>query len=169
MNPNGILMRGLVLGAALGIGAAALPAISAEPAAVPLAGMKEMKIAFDITDANPKVLLNKLEVIDETRQSLLKQGVTPRFVLAFRGEASRFVQTDIDKIKPEDRELAAKVAAKVKALKQAPGVESLEQCSIPLRQREIAESKVIPEIKVVENGWIALVSYQARGYAYIAP
>jgi intracellular sulfur oxidation DsrE/DsrF family protein len=159
----------MLLGAALGLGAAALPAMAAESAAVPLTGMKEMKIAFDITDANPKVLLNKLEVIDETRQSLLKQGVTPKFVLTFRGEASRFVQTDIDKIKPEDRELAAKVAAKVKALSQSPGVESLEQCSIPLRQREIAESKVIPEIKVVENGWIALVSYQARGYAYIVP
>ena len=165
---NATLMRRLLLGTAVGL-AAALPAIAAESAAVPLAGMKEMKIAFDITDANPKVLLSKLEVIDETRQSLLKQGVTPKFVLAFRGEASRFVQTDIDKIKPEDRELAAKVLAKVKALKQAQGVESLEQCSIPLRQREIAESKVAPEIKVVENGWIALVSYQARGYAYIAP
>ena len=169
MDSNRNLGYAMLLGTALGLVAAAAPAIGAEPAAVPLAGMKEMKIAFDITDANPKVLLSKLEVIDETRQSLLKQGVTPKIVLAFRGEASRFVQTDIDKIKPEDREAAAKVAAKVKALKAEPGVESIEQCSIPLRQREIAESKVIPEVKVVENGWIALVSYQARGYAYIAP
>lgn len=164
---NGLHRLVLVLTIALSTVASVCGA--AEPASVPLSGMKEMKIAFDITDGNPKVLLSKLEVIDETRQSLLRQGVTPRFVLAFRGEASRFVQTDVDKIKPEDRELAARIAVKLKALNQAQGVESLEQCSIPLRQREIAEAKVIPEIKVVENGWIALVSYQARGYAYIAP
>ena len=51
-----------------------------------------------------------LNVIDETRQSLIKQGVTPRMVIAFRGPATKLVQTDTEKIKPEDRDGAAKIA-----------------------------------------------------------
>ena len=42
-----------------------------------LAGLKEVKVGFDITTGDAKALLNRLNVIDETRQSLIKQGVTP--------------------------------------------------------------------------------------------
>ena len=48
-------------------------------------------------------------MIRETRQSLLKQGVTPSFVIAFRGPATKLVQKDMEKVKAEDREVAAKI------------------------------------------------------------
>ncbi len=72
-----------------------------------LTGLKEVKVAFDIKDGDGKLLLGRLDIIDETRQSLIQQGVTPHFILAFRGPATRLVQTDPDKIKPEDRAMAA--------------------------------------------------------------
>jgi intracellular sulfur oxidation DsrE/DsrF family protein len=134
-----------------------------------LAGLKEMKIAFDFTDGNPKVLLAKLGNIDVTRKQLIADGVTPYMVLTFRGDASYFTQADLDKVKPEDREDARKVAAKLKELRTASGVESLEQCNLPLAPRKLKASEVMPEVKVVGNGWISLVAYQHRGYAYIAP
>lgn len=34
-----------------------------------------------------------LNTIDETRESFVRQGITPRFVLAFRGPASLLTQT----------------------------------------------------------------------------
>lgn len=142
------------------------PAAAADPA---LAGLKEMKLAFDITEANPKALLVKLATIEETRDALARQGVTPRFVLAFRGEASRFTQTDVDKIRPEDREAAARVAAALRALRGAEGVEAIEQCSLPMRSRNIRSEDLLPEVRQVPNGWISLAAYQHRGYAYIAP
>jgi hypothetical protein len=49
-------------------------------------------------------------VIDETRAPLIKRGVTPNFVVTFRGPATRLVQTDMTKVKPEEREVAAKIA-----------------------------------------------------------
>jgi intracellular sulfur oxidation DsrE/DsrF family protein len=154
-------------------GCASAPAPSASNAAPDnrdaLAGVTEMKIAFDITDGNPKVLLAKLGVIDTTRKQLIEDGVTPRMVLAFRGDASYFTQADVEKVKPEDREDARKIAAKLKELRAANGVEALEQCNLPLAPRKLKSVDVMPEVKVVGNGWISLVAYQRRGYAYITP
>src|SRR4051812_22356081 len=87
-----------------------------------LTGLSDGKIAFDLKEGEGKALLARLDSIDETRQSLIEQGVTPHFILAFRGPATRLVQTDQDKIKPEEREMAAKVAAKIKEMSGARGV-----------------------------------------------
>jgi intracellular sulfur oxidation DsrE/DsrF family protein len=134
-----------------------------------LSGLSEGKIAFDLKDGEGRALLARLDIIDETRQSLIQQGVTPHFILAFRGPATRLVQTDQDKIKPEDRELAAKVAAKIKELSAARGVDGFEQCSLAVRTQGTSADKVLPQIRVVGNGFISLMAYQAKGYAYIAP
>jgi intracellular sulfur oxidation DsrE/DsrF family protein len=134
-----------------------------------LAGMREVKMAFDITDGNPKVLLAKLTVIDLTRRQLIDAGVTPRMVLAFRGDASFFTQVDLEKVKPEEREDAKKVAAKIRELRALGGIEAMEQCSVPLPARKLRGADVMPEVRLVQNGWISLVAYQARGYGYIVP
>ena len=134
-----------------------------------LSGLKDGKIAFDIKEGNGKLLMARLDIIDETRQSLIKQGVTPHFILAFRGPATKLVQTDQEKIKPEDREMAAKIAARIKEMSKAPGVDGFEQCAVASRQQETKTDLVLPEIRVVGNGFISLMAYQAKGYAYIAP
>lgn len=134
-----------------------------------LTGLKEVKAAFDIKDGEGRVLLARLDIIDETRRSLIEQGVTPHFVLAFRGPATRLVQTDQDKIKPEDREMAAKVAARIREMSAAPGVDGFEQCAVAARQQGTKTENVLPQIRVVGNGFISLAAYQAKGYAYIAP
>jgi intracellular sulfur oxidation DsrE/DsrF family protein len=134
-----------------------------------LAGLTEVKVAFDITAGDGKGLLNRLNVIDETRQSLIKQGVKPNFVLAFRGPATKLVQTDIEKVKAEDRAEFAKIAEKIREMSGAQGIQGLEQCSVAIRQQGTAADKVLTPIKVVGNSWISLMAYQAKGYAYIAP
>ena len=134
-----------------------------------LAGLKEVKVAFDIKDGDAKLLLARLDIIDETRQSLIAQGVTPHFILALRGPATKLVQTDADKIKPEDRAVAAKIAARIKEMSAAPGVDGFEQCAVAVREQGTKAELVLPEIRVVGNGFISLMAYQAKGYAYIIP
>jgi intracellular sulfur oxidation DsrE/DsrF family protein len=134
-----------------------------------LQGITEGKIAFDITDGGGKLLLKRLDIIDETRRSLIQQGVNPHFVIAFRGPATRLVQTEIDKIAPEDREAARAIAAKIDAMSKESGVDGMEQCSVAAHEQGIKPDKVMPAIKVVGNGFISLMAYQARGYAYIRP
>ncbi|MHB8455939.1 MAG: hypothetical protein ACYDDO_14870 [Acidiferrobacterales bacterium] len=134
-----------------------------------LAGMKEVKVAFDITTGDAKGLLNRLKIIDETRRSLIQQGVTPHFLLAFRGPATKLVQSDPSKIKPKDRAVAAQIAAELKVMSAAPGIDGLQQCSVAVREQHTQAKKVDPGVIVVGNAWISLMAYENRGYAYIAP
>jgi intracellular sulfur oxidation DsrE/DsrF family protein len=134
-----------------------------------LADLKEVKVGFDLKDGDGKLLLNRLEIIDETRQSLIQQGVKPHFILAFRGPATRLVQTDPELIKPQDREMAAKIAAKIKQMSASSGIDGFEQCAVAAREQGTKVENVLPEVRVVGNGFISLMAYQAKGYAYIAP
>jgi intracellular sulfur oxidation DsrE/DsrF family protein len=134
-----------------------------------LAGVKQMKIAFDITTGNPKSLLGRLEVIDTTRKQLMAEGVEPHFVLALRGDASPFAQSDLSGLEPEDRPLGEKIKAKLRELKGAKGVDSVVQCAVSLPPRKLTPEGVMSEVKVVGNGWITLASYQQKGYSYIVP
>lgn len=130
---------------------------------------REVKIAFDITEGNPQALVAKLGIIDTTRKQILESGGTPRLVLAFRGEASYFTQTDLSKVKENDRAEALRVSAKLRELRGQNGVEAMEQCNLPLAPRKLAKEALMSEVKLVPNGWIALAEYQRRGYSYIAP
>jgi intracellular sulfur oxidation DsrE/DsrF family protein len=134
-----------------------------------LKGMTDGRIAFDITDGSGKALLNRLNIIDETRRSLIAQGVKPHFVIAFRGPATKLVQIEMDKIAPEDREMARTIAAKIEAMSKESGVDGIEQCSVAAREQGTNPDKVVAPVKVVGNGFISLMAYQARGYAYIRP
>lgn len=154
------------LGAAL---AALILAGCATPGTEMAAHSKEMKLAFDFTDASPVVLLNKLNNVDLTRKQLIEAGVTPKIVMTFRGNASYFTQTNLAAVKEADRADALKVAAKLREMKLAPGVQALEQCNLPLADRKLKPADLMQEVKLVPNGWIALGGYQQQGYAYIAP
>jgi len=134
-----------------------------------LSGLNEVKVAFDMQAGNSAALLKQLEVIEETRESLIKQGVKPSFVITFRGPATKLVQTDPSQIAAEDRANASTIAGKIRALKEAEGVASIEQCAVAVRLAGTKQENVLPEIKIVGNGWISLMAYQAKGYGYIAP
>ncbi len=134
-----------------------------------LTGLKEVKVAFDIKEGSGKGLLNRLDIIDETRESLIKQGVTPHFILAFRGPATKLVQTDPAEIKPEDRPMAEKIAHKIQQMSSAQGVDGFEQCAVAVREQGTKVEKVLPQVHVVGNGFISLMAYQSKGYAYISP
>jgi intracellular sulfur oxidation DsrE/DsrF family protein len=89
--------------------------------------------------------------------------------MTFRGNASFFTQTNLAAVKESERAGALKVRAKLREMKQAPGVEGLEQCNLPLADRKLKPADLMQEVKLVPNGWIALGAYQRLGYAYIAP
>jgi intracellular sulfur oxidation DsrE/DsrF family protein len=137
--------------------------------AAALQGLTEVKLAFDITADDAKRLMNVLDTIEETRAGLARQGVTPHIVVTFRGPATKLMQTDQTLMKPDDRKQAAAIAAKIKALSSAYGIDGIEQCNIAVRGAGTKPENVVPGIKVVGNGWISLAAYQAKGYAYIAP
>lgn len=129
----------------------------------------EMKVAFDVTTGNPQAVMKILDVIDLTRKQLIDKGVTPKMVIAFRGDASYYTQTNLSAVKEADRADALRIAAKIRSLRKAQGVEALEQCNVPLADRKLKPADIMQEVKLVPNGWISLAEYQKKGYAYIAP
>ena len=131
-----------------------------------LAGLREAKVIFDITTGDAKKLLSRLELIEETRDGMLKQGVKPRFVLAFRGPASLLVQKDQNRIKLEDLEVAAKIAQKIGAMSKDKDY-TLEQCAVANRYLKIKNEDTIPELHVIGNSFISIAGYQNKGYSYI--
>jgi intracellular sulfur oxidation DsrE/DsrF family protein len=133
------------------------------------ASAKEMKLAFDFTDGNPVVLLNKLNNVETTRKQLIESGITPKIVMTFRGNASYFTQNNLSAVKENERADAIRVVTKLRELQQSPGVQGLEQCNLPLADRKLSPANLMQEVKLVPNGWIALGAYQQQGYAYIAP
>ena len=166
----GTLAAALALGLALGLGGTVGACHAQTPNdAAALQGLKEVKLAFDVTADDSKRLMSVLDVIEETRASLAKQGVTPHIVVTFRGPATKLVQTDQTLMKPEDREQATAIASKIRALSTASGIDGIEQCNIAVRGAGTKPENVVPGIKVVGNGWISLAAYQSKGYAYIAP
>jgi len=132
-------------------------------------GSKEARMAFDITNGSPQVVNLTLAVIDMTRKQLIEAGVTPRIVIAFRGDASYFTQESLAVVKETDRADALQVKARIRELRKASGVEGFEQCNVPLASRKLKGTDLMQEVKLVPNGWIALANYQQQGYAYIVP
>jgi intracellular sulfur oxidation DsrE/DsrF family protein len=126
------------------------------------------KAIYDITEGDGQKLLGRIEVIDETREALVQQGVSPQFVLAFRGGATKLVQTDMEKVKPEDRPWAAKIAARLDQMSKIQGV-SLQQCAVAIKHAGTEAKNVLPVVKVIPNSYIAIMAYQAKGYSYIVP
>lgn len=131
-----------------------------------LQGLTDVKVIYDVTTGNAKKLLSRLELIEETRESIIRQGGKPHFILSVRGPASLLVQKDTSRIKPEDMEAAAKISEKIKAMSKEPEYQ-LNQCAVANRYLKIKNEDTLPEVKVVGNGWISLAAYQNKGYAYI--
>ena len=152
--------------AALALGGCVAVSTSDNAAATP---SREMKMAFDVTDSATAPLIVKLETIETTRKQLIDQGYTPRIVVTFRGNASYFTQTDMSLVKEADRADALKIQGMIRRLRKDNVIDSAEQCNIPLASRKIDTKNLMPEVKLVPNGWIALAEYQRQGYAYIAP
>lgn len=131
-----------------------------------LQGLADVKVIYDVTTGIAKKLLSRLELVEETRDSIVKQGGKPHFILSIRGPASLLVQKDESKIKPEDLPVVAKIKEKIKAMSKEPEYQ-MNQCAVANRYLKINNEDTIPEVKVVGNSWISLAAYQNKGYAYI--
>ncbi len=165
MKANAVLQAALVLALLLGANKVVY-ADSAPTDKAALQGVTEVKVIFDITTGDAKKLLSRLGLIEETRDSIVKQGGKPNFILAVRGPASLLMQKDESRVKLEDVPVAAKIKEKIRAMSKEPEYQ-LNQCAVANRYLKINNEDTIPEVKVIGNSWISLAAYQNRGFAYI--
>lgn len=122
-----------------------------------LAGLKTVKVIFDVRVPDNDKLVFNLELFAETRAGLIKQGVTPEMVVAFRGPGVKLLSRDA---------IDEEVQGLIQDL-QKKGVR-FEVCAVAVRTFKADPGRLIPEVKLVANGFNSLIGYQNKGYAMIA-
>lgn len=131
-----------------------------------LKGVSSGKVVWDINTASPAKLALYLGVIQETYEDLVRQGVTPDMVFAFRGESLRIISSEHDEISMQSMPEIGQSARMIYALMQRPGIR-MEACSIAARIFEVDTEKILHGIRPVGNTFVSLIGYQSKGYAII--
>ncbi|MBI9082376.1 MAG: DsrE family protein [Desulfobacterales bacterium] len=130
-----------------------------------LADLTTVKIICDVNVGAAKLLLRRLELIDETYSQLLDAGVIPVVVVAFRGGASRYVTQGNKYVEAKDAGTKREIQGWINQFSQHGF--RLEQCAIAARAQKVDPADFMPVVTVVQNGYISIVAYQARGYSFL--
>lgn len=133
---------------------------------VALKGVTTGKVVWDINVSSPAKLVLYLDVIKETYDDLVRQGISPEMVFAFRGESLRIVSTEHDPVTLDSMPEIQEAARKIHMMMHRAGVR-MEACSIAARVFDVNLDHVPHGIRPVGNTFISLIGYQAKGYAII--
>jgi hypothetical protein len=130
-----------------------------------LHNISKAKTYFDVNMGIPEKLVTRLKLIDATYDQLSIAGAHPEFVIGFRGKASRFVTRGNDYVFEEDIAAKKEVYAWIKRFKER-GI-PMEQCLIAAGFQNVDPKDILPEIEVVQNGYVSMIGYQVKGYAQV--
>lgn len=132
---------------------------------VALADLKSVNIICDVNVGEAKLLLRRLELIDETYSQLLDAGITPTIVVAFRGGASHYVTRGDKYVDAQNTATKKEIQGWIDQFRQHGF--RLEQCAIAAKAWKVDSADLLPAIKMVQNAYISIVAYQSRGYALL--
>lgn len=124
-----------------------------------------LRVYFDVNVGVAKMLETRLMLINTTYDQLLQRNSNPEFIVGFRGKASYFVTKGDGYVETEDVELKKKIHQWVKTFKDK-GIR-LEQCRIAAGMTGIEVKDFLPEVEVVDNGYVSMIIYQNQGFSQI--
>ena len=130
-----------------------------------LKNISKAQVYFDVSVKESKLLLLRMELLDRTIKELEKDGLEVSGVVGFRGPASRYITKDEHYVLEESVADKKKIQEWVKTF-AANGI-IVEQCAIAAEILNIPADDFIPEIKIVGNGYVSLIGYQAQGYSVV--
>lgn len=157
------IFSGLLLLLSSQIVAADRPAINDQTA---LADLKVGKGVFLVDIGDAAKLNFYLEVIQGTYKGMQSQGVEPDFVLVYIGPSVKYLTTSPS---PEVEEgtggLLLDIESNVAELASL-GVKQ-EICAVATRVFNIDNSTILSGLRLVGDGFISLIGYQAQGYQLV--
>ena len=130
-----------------------------------LKGLSSVKIVCDVNVGDPDLLLTRMNYLDTTYSQLLDMGVKPTIVLVFRGKASLFITKNDKYIKAEHRKQRIEMKKWIEHFIELGF--TIEQCYIAAKSHKIDTKDFLPQVNIVENGYISLIGYQSQGYAFL--
>ena len=130
-----------------------------------LEGLKAAKVYFDVNLKDDNLLVFRMELLDKTIKQMADDGLEVSGIIGFRGGASRFITSDDHYVLEEEINNKKKIQEWVREFSNSGLV--VEQCAIAAEILDIPQEDFIPEVKVVANGYISLIGYQAQGYSVV--
>jgi intracellular sulfur oxidation DsrE/DsrF family protein len=132
-----------------------------------LQGLKSFNAVVDMRSGKPKSLALQLDLIHQMYKDASVRKVTenPDFVIIFIGPSVKLVSTNTEGFSAEDKMTVAKIAKTISAMAK-DGIK-FEICLIAVDLLGVDRTSILPEIKLVGNGWISLVGYQHLGYGLV--
>ncbi len=130
-----------------------------------LEGLKTPKVYFDVSLKDDNLLVFRMELLDKTIKQMADAGLEVIGIMGFRGGASRFITRDDHYVLEEEINNKKKIQEWVREFSNSGLV--VEQCAIAAEILDIPQEDFIPEVKVVANGYISLIGYQAQGYSVV--
>jgi len=133
-----------------------------------LNGLKDVKVVFDVRAKKIKTAAIYLDLIHETfkDQNIRNVSKQPDFVVVFAGGLSKFVSSNTEGFSDEEKVLISRIVNRVSAMAK-DGIKQ-EICLFAVNAAGVDPATLLPEIKQVDNGWISLIGYQAKGYSLIS-
>lgn len=131
-----------------------------------IAGMQTGKILWDVTTGDPQRLIARLNVIEETYQDMIRQGLQPKMVFAFRGGAAGLIAKSTDKLSLELAVDVLMLHERIRQIQQLKDVH-MEACAIATRRFHLAQEDLLPGITLVGNTFLSVMGYQNQGFVTI--
>jgi hypothetical protein len=130
-----------------------------------LQGLKTAKVYFDVSLKDDNLLVFRMELLDKTIKQMAEDGLEVNGIIGFRGGASRFITNDDHYVLEEEISNKKKIQEWVREFAKSGMV--VEQCAIAAEILDIPQEDFISEVKVVGNGYVSLIGYQAQGYSVV--
>jgi hypothetical protein len=130
-----------------------------------LTGVREAKVYFDVNVGEPAKLLNRLQLIDATYDQLVASGISPLFIVGIRGKASNYFTRGDDYVVDTDLPIKKQIEARIDRFKARHF--RLEQCYIAVGLYDIDVDDILPQLEVVASGYVSMIGYQSKGYAFV--
>lgn len=151
--------------------ALASPAPHAEPTttvsdAAALRGVHEGKGVFLIDFADPRKTAFYLDIIKGSHAGMVRQRVKPDFVLVYIGPTVRFLTTTPDDVLEMEHHDSLKAISTAVAKLHKLGVRQ-EVCAVATRVFSVDDTKLLPGLSLVGDGFISLIGWQTQGYKLV--
>jgi intracellular sulfur oxidation DsrE/DsrF family protein len=132
-----------------------------------LKDLHAVKAIIDFRTGDPKMAAAYLTLIGDTLRDQAIQAVTrnPEFVVVFGGHSVKLLAKDAKGFSPEEQRTIDEVKSKIMAL--AKNGVKFEYCIYAAKLFGLG-SPALAEIRLIDNGWVSLIGYQAKSYSLIS-
>lgn len=132
-----------------------------------LKGIKSVNTIFDFRDGNTESALIHLKLVHDTFKDPVIRAVSekPEFVVVFMDVSVLLLSNEREKFSSEEKKRLEEFDQTIAAMAK-DGIR-LEVCMFAASLMGVKPESFPPQIHPVENGWIASLGYQQKGYSVV--